>query len=315
MLFALGFVAMFTIGGLSGVTHAVVPADTQQTDSYYVVAHFHYVLFGGAMFGIFSGIYYWWPKVSGRYLNEKLGKWHFWTMLLGFNLTFAPMHWLGLRGMARRTAVYPADIGLDALNLLATVGAFILAASMLPFLYAVFVNRRSGQPAPADAWDGRTLEWSISSPPPHHNFHEIPTVSHVDDFWHKKYGEDEEGRAVRIATIEEPSRYTEDSIHLPSPSYYPMMTAGGLVLMAYGFMFAPVGLIVFAIGLLVLLGGVFGWSMEDPDHPMGDGHHDEHSDDEHSGDGHSGDGEAGQESATDEAMADDAVTDDSTEDA
>ncbi|NND13106.1 MAG: cytochrome ubiquinol oxidase subunit I, partial [Acidimicrobiia bacterium] len=277
MLFSLGFIAMFTIGGLSGVTHAVVPADTQQTDTYYVVAHFHYVLFGGAMFGIFAGIYYWWPKISGRYLSETLGKWHFWLMLLGFNLTFAPQHWLGLQGMARRTAVYPPDIGLDTLNMVSTIGAFTIAVSMLPFLYAMFVNSRKGLAAPADAWDGRTLEWSISSPPPHHNFHEVPHVEAIDDFWHQKYGEDEEGRAVRIKTFPEPSRYTDKYIHLPSPSYYPIMLAAGLVLMAYGFVFAPLGIPLFVIGALVLFGGAFGWAQEDPDHPMGD-HADHHAD-------------------------------------
>lgn len=306
MLFSLGFIAMFTIGGLSGVTHSVVPADTQQTDTYYVVAHFHYVLFGGAMFGIFAGIYYWWPKISGRYLSETLGKWHFWLMLLGFNLTFAPQHWLGLQGMARRTAVYPPDIGLDALNMVSTIGAFTIAVSMLPFLYAMLVNSRKGIPAPADAWDGRTLEWSISSPPPHHNFHEVPNVEAIDDFWHRKYGEDDEGRAVRVKTFPEPSRYTDEYIHLPSPSYYPIMLAAGLVLMAYGFVFAPLGIPLFVIGALMLFGGAFGWAQEDPDHPMGD--HDDHHGEVHD------DAGTGDELALDDGAARaDAVTSDNVE--
>ena len=136
MLFSLGFIAMFTLGGLSGVLHSIVPADTQQTDTYFVVAHFHYVLFGGLFLGIFSGFYYWWPKVFGRMLNETLGKWNFWMMLIGFNLTFFPMHILGLAGMPRRTYRYPSGMGWDTMNLIETVGAFVIAVSVLIF----FVN-------------------------------------------------------------------------------------------------------------------------------------------------------------------------------
>ena len=136
MLFSLGFIAMFTLGGLSGVLHSIVPADTQQTDTYFVVAHFHYVLFGGLFLGIFSGFYYWWPKVFGRMLNETMGKWNFWMMLVGFNLTFFPMHILGLVGMPRRTYRYPTGHGWDTMNMIETVGAFVIMVSVLIF----FVN-------------------------------------------------------------------------------------------------------------------------------------------------------------------------------
>src|SRR3954454_21974010 len=122
-LFAIGFVTMFVIGGLSGVTHAIVPSDTQQTDTDYIVAHFHYVLFGGAIFGLFGGMYYWWPKAFGYMLREGIGKWHFWLMLIGFNATFGPMHVLGLQGMPRRIYRYDSGLGFDALNLVATIGA------------------------------------------------------------------------------------------------------------------------------------------------------------------------------------------------
>src|SRR5438128_4826353 len=161
MLFALGFIAMFTIGGLSGVTHAVVPSDYQQTDTYYIVAHFHYVLFGGSIFGLFAGIYYWWPKITGKLLSEAIGKVDFWLMLLGFNLTFAPMHILGLEGMPRRIYQYPPGRGWDAWNFVETIGAFVIALSILAFLANVVWTRRRGKAAGADPWDARTLEWSI----------------------------------------------------------------------------------------------------------------------------------------------------------
>ena len=177
MLFSLGFIAMFTIGGLSGVTHSIVPADTQQTDTYYVVAHFHYVLFGGLVFAIFGGFYYWWPKFFGRMLDDKIGKVNFWLMLIGFNLTFFPMHILGLQGQPRRTYRYASGMGWDLGNQLATIGAFIIAALGAGVLRQHHHDARSAARWPsADPWDGRTLEWSIPSPPPEYNFAEIPEV-------------------------------------------------------------------------------------------------------------------------------------------
>src|SRR5439155_25183215 len=163
--FAVGFIAMFIIGGLSGVTHASPPADLQQTDTYYVVAHIHYVLFGGTIFGLFAGIYYWWPKMTGRLLSEALGKLHFWLMLIGFNLTFFPMHILGMDGMPRRIYRYPPGMGWDFLNFLETIGAFIIALSIVVFIVNVIRTRSRGAIAGADPWDARTLEWSIPSPP------------------------------------------------------------------------------------------------------------------------------------------------------
>ncbi|HZA00307.1 MAG TPA: cytochrome c oxidase subunit I, partial [Acidimicrobiales bacterium] len=150
MLFCIGLVTMFTIGGLSGVTHAVAPSDTQQTDTYYIVAHFHYVLFGGAIFGLFSGAYYWLPKVTGRVLSEGLGKLHFWLMLIGFNLTFAPMHWLGLQGMPRRYYTYPEEAGWGFWNLIETVGSFVIAASILVFMVNLVRSMSRGREAGAD---------------------------------------------------------------------------------------------------------------------------------------------------------------------
>src|SRR5918996_4866003 len=183
MLFAMGFVAMFTIGGLSGVTHAVVPSDWQQTDTYYIVAHFHYVLFGGAVFGIFAGLYYWFPKLTGRVMNSRLGKTHFWLMFIGFNLTFAPMHWLGLQGMVRRTWKYPLEAGLEFWNLMETIGAFIIAAAILVFMYNWYHSRRHGEPSGLDPWDARTIEWTTPNPTPEYNFAQAPVVTRLDHFW------------------------------------------------------------------------------------------------------------------------------------
>ncbi len=269
MLFSLGFIAMFTIGGLSGVTHAVVPADYQQTDTYYIVAHFHYVLFGGAIFGLFAGIYYWWPKITGKLLSESVGKIHFWLMLIGFNVTFAPFHILGLQGMARRIYTYPEDRGWDVWNMLSTVGAFVIALSVLVFLYNVVRTRRKGQTAGADPWDARTLEWSIPSPPPAHNFDEIPVVHSVDAYWHTKYAEGPDGRLAPVMaggsnghTEDDHEGHEEDhghGIHMPSPSYFPLIAALGLPILCYGLLYS----VILAVdGALTVLVGLYGWAGE-----------------------------------------------------
>jgi cytochrome c oxidase subunit 1 len=176
MLFALGFIAMFLIGGIDGVWAASPAMDFAITDTYWVVAHIHYVLFGGTVFGIMAGMYYWFPKMSGRMLSAKLGHWHFWVQLIGFNLTFFPMHLLGLRGMPRRIADYAPDRGWTFLNLLATVGAFLIGVSMLIFLANVILTMRRPRDAVADPWGGNTLEWFTSSPPPPHNFDALPEI-------------------------------------------------------------------------------------------------------------------------------------------
>ncbi|MEX1207651.1 MAG: cytochrome c oxidase subunit I [Acidimicrobiia bacterium] len=263
MLFSLGFIAMFVIGGLSGVTHSIVPADTQQHDTYYVVAHFHYVLFGGAIFGLFAGVYYWWPKITGRLLHEGWGKLHFWTMLIGFNLTFAPMHILGLAGMPRRTYRYPKGLGFEFWNFVATVGSYLIAVSILVFLWNWWRSRRHGEVAGNDPWDGRTLEWTIPSPPPHYNFATVPTVHSEDSFWHDKYREDEAGIAVPVAAAPTTlDTAAEEDIHMPSPSYYPALSGFGMFIALIGFVYLPVGLVAVAAGLMVTMWGLFGWAME-----------------------------------------------------
>jgi cytochrome c oxidase subunit I len=170
MLFAVGFLLMFTIGGLSGVAFAVVPIDWQATDSYFVVAHLHYVLFGGTVFALFAGIYYWFPKMSGRMLDERWGRVHFWLTLIGFNLTFMIQHVLGMLGMPRRVFTYPALPGWATMNMLSTIGAFVLAFAVLIFMVNFAISLRSGEVAGDDPWNAWTLEWATSSPPPAENF-------------------------------------------------------------------------------------------------------------------------------------------------
>ena len=277
MLFALGFIALFIVGGLSGVTHASPPTDFQQQDTYYIVAHLHYVLFGGAIFGLFSGIYYWLPKFTGRMLSESLGKWHFWLVFIGMNLSFAPMHWLGMNGMPRRVYTYESVMGWDFWNMVATLGSYVIAVGMIVFVWNIIRSQRKGEIAPADPWDGRTLEWAIPSPPPVYNFKEIPVVHSRDAFWDQKYTVDAEGRAVAIprgaSTDSSGEEHDDDGhgIHLPGMSYFPFVTALGLGLMGAGLAMyqgiGTVGLVVAAVGLLVLFFGAYGWAFEpaDPD--------------------------------------------------
>ena len=177
MLWALGFLAIFTIGGLSGIFLAAFPVDWQVTDTYFVVAHMHYVLFGGAVFAAFAGLYYWWPKLFGRVLDEGLGKAHFWLVFIGFNLTFFPQHLLGLMGMPRRIFTYFNHGLFEAYNLLSTIGSGIMAIGLLIFLVNVVKTTRSGARAGNDPWLADTLEWYTTSPPPEHNFDRVPYVT------------------------------------------------------------------------------------------------------------------------------------------
>jgi cytochrome c oxidase subunit I len=167
---------MFLIGGITGIFLASPPIDFAAHDTYYVVGHMHYVLFGGSVFAVFASIYYWFPKLSGRMMSEGLGKVHFWLMLAGMNLTFFPMHQLGLRGMQRRIPDYAPSTGFGDLNLLSTIGSGVLALSLLVFAANMWRSLRRGAPAGDDPWKGYTLEWATSSPPPPHNFHRLPPV-------------------------------------------------------------------------------------------------------------------------------------------
>jgi len=172
MMFALGFLSLFVIGGITGVLLASVPVDEQAHGTYFVVAHLHFVLFGGSVFSIFAGAYYWFPKITGRYLNERMGKIHFWITYVGFMLSFLPMHISGLYGMPRRVAAY--DPKFQAINILTSLGAFILGVGQIPFYINAIASLVGGEVAPANPWRGLTLEWTTSSPPPEHNFEGTP---------------------------------------------------------------------------------------------------------------------------------------------
>jgi cytochrome c oxidase subunit 1 len=249
MWFAIGFIAMFIIGGLSGIMHSSPPADLQQNDTYFVVAHIHYVLFGGTMLGIFSGIYYWFPKVTGRYLNETLGKIHFWLIIIGMNVTFFPMHFAGLLGMPRRIYTYQAGLGLEIYNLLSTIGVFFIMAGMIVFIHNLFRSAKKGEIAPINPWNAPTLEWAIPSPPPEYNFAKLPTVQSLDPLWHQ------EGPKGHKIDVNGDGR----GIHMPRPSFWPAATALGLMLMMSGLIF---GWFLGIPGFVLFMVGAFSWAFE-----------------------------------------------------
>jgi cytochrome c oxidase subunit 1 len=223
MKFASALVALFTSGGISGVMHASPPADLQQTDTYFIVAHFHYVLFGGSMMGLWAGVYYYFPKLTGRLLSEKIGNWHFWLAFIGMNLTFMPMHWSGLMGMPRRTWVYDAGQGLEVYNLMSSVGAYIQAVAVIIFVTNMIWSYRRGQLAGNDPWGAPTLEWSIPSPPPEYNYATIPTVTSRYPMWdikspeltkdvpHTREGE----RAIDVEVARKPVGHIDRAIGNP----------------------------------------------------------------------------------------------------
>ncbi len=255
MYFAVGFIAMFIIGGLSGIMHASPPADTQQNDTYFVVAHIHYVLFGGSIFALTAGAYYWWPKMFGRMLDEGLGKVHFWLMLIGFNLTFFPMHFVGLNGMPRRTYTYPAELGFTTLNQIETAGSLLLGLSFLVFLINIARTWRTPRNAPADPWNGATLEWAIPSPPPDWNFDRSPVVDGRDPLWEEK--------RKNGGRLPEPVAGTGAGIHLPNPSYWPLVTAVGVAALFVGIMLSPKwGAWGIVVSVALLFFGLYSWLFE-----------------------------------------------------
>nr|WP_202890340.1 cytochrome c oxidase subunit I [Brevibacillus brevis] len=250
-LFAVGFIPTFTIGGMTGVMLAVPPADYQYHDSYFVVAHFHYVIVGGLVFGLFSGLYYWWPKMFGKMLNETIGKWNFWTFFIGFHLTFFPQHFLGLMGMPRRVFTYLKDQNLDMGNFISTIGAFGMTIGTILFVINVVVAAKSSKRAPADPWDGRSLEWAIPSPPPEYNFVQTPLVRGLDALWVEKMA------GNKGMTPAEPI----GDIHMPSPSFLPFLMSLGLFVAGYGFIYH--NYVVVVIGVLSTLACMFTRSVKD----------------------------------------------------
>lgn len=256
MLFALGFIVMFLIGGISGVMHSSAASDAQQQDTYFIVAHIHYVLFGGSMIALIAGVYYWFPKFTGRMFNEQLGKLNFYVMFVGFNVAFFPMHFTGMDGMPRRIYTYGNDMGWDFWNTMSTLGAFLLGLSILIFMHNIVTSWIKGKPASGDPWDARTLEWSMSSPPPEYNFKEIPTVTGVDAWWIEKRGSSKQKTSSGDNEAHD--------IHLPQPSYWPFVSAIGLLIGAYGLMYSIPAAV---IGASITTIAVYSWSFEPVNEP------------------------------------------------
>ena len=277
MMFALGFIWMFMIGGFSGVMHAAAPADAQQQDSYFVVAHFHYVLIGGSIFALLGGIHYWFPLMFGRQVSEFWGKLSFWVVFVGFNVTFFPMHFLGLNGMPRRTFTYDGNMGWNTANMIATIGSIILGTGIAIYfvvmIYTFFKGRKVGR----DPWDGRTLEWSIPNPPPEYNFAVLPNVHARDAFWYEKQHQEE---IAREKAAQAQADAAHGGLHMPHQSIYPLVASTGVLIGAFGACYHI--LIVALIGGAFLLGGIYLWSLEGNEgyhlHLDADGHpiEDEH---------------------------------------
>jgi cytochrome c oxidase subunit 1 len=243
LLFVLAFFVILLIGGLTGLMLASVPLDYQLHDSFFVVAHLHYVLLGGAVFPLFGAFYFWYPKFTGRMLGERLGRWNFWLFFIGFNLAFFPMHMLGLHGMPRRVYTYPAEMEWDTLNLLATAGAFVIALSVLLFIVNVVRSHRHGAPAGANPWGADTLEWSVSSPPPAANFELVPVVHGRHPLWQEAArpshvtGLANDYREVLITSVADAA--VDHRLWLPSSTPWPFLAAVATTILFVGSIFTP----------------------------------------------------------------------------
>ncbi len=261
MLFGIGLVALFTIGGISGIMHSSPPADLQQTDTYFIVAHFHYVLFGGSIMGIFAGIYHYFPKMNGRMMNEKLGKWHFWLNFIAMNLTFFPMHFAGMLGMPRRIYTYDAEQGWDVFNLMSSIGAYMIVVATLIFVYNFFRSKKHGEVAGPNPWGAGTLEWSIPSPPPDYNFAALPTVTSRYPLWE---GNEKDAESARINS-QEGKTSAQLGIVMPYNSIKPMIVAFGMVLMFCGLL---THMAIIIIGAIIMVVGLYSWLLSplEPEH-------------------------------------------------
>ncbi|WLD95029.1 cytochrome c oxidase subunit I [Alkalihalobacillus sp. AL-G] len=243
-LFAVGFIPTFVMGGVTGVMLAVAPADYQYHDSYFVVAHFHYVIVGGLILGLFAGLYYWYPRIFGKMLNETIGKWNFWTFFIGFHLTFFPQHFLGLMGMPRRYFTYPEGLGLGWMNYISTIGAFFMTIGTILFVYNVIITHSKGKIVSGDPWDGRTLEWAIPNPTPHYNFLQTPLVRGLDALWIEKMA------GNKKMTPAEPV----GDIHMPNNSILPLIMSFGFFIAGFGFIYFNEGGILALLAIIVGIG-------------------------------------------------------------
>ncbi|MBI2516637.1 MAG: cytochrome c oxidase subunit I [Opitutae bacterium] len=273
MMFALGFIWMFMLGGFSGIMHSAAPADAQQQDSYFVIAHFHYVLIGGATFALLAAIHYWFPKFFGRLVPEFWGKLSFWIIFVGFNVTFFPMHFLGLNGMPRRTWTYDANMGWNEGNFIATMGAYTLGLGIFTYFAVLIYTYFKGEKCGSDPWDGRTLEWSIPSPPPEYNFAVIPTAHARDAFWYEKHHQEE---IAQEQAEHKKSEADHGGIHMPDQSWYPFLGCIGLFIGIYNFIQLKAPVVYFGHTIaashlpFAIAGGVilfvccYLWSLEGP---------------------------------------------------
>ena len=259
MLFVLGFIFLFVVGGVSGAYTASVPADWQVTDSYFVVAHIHYVLVGINLFPVIAAMYYWLPKMTGRLLDERLGKWNFWVMFIGFNVGFFPMHILGLLGMPRRVYTYQAGIGWTANNMIVSIGSYLFAIGVLLFVFNFIKSLIDGRRAGANPWDASSLEWATTSPPPPFNFAVIPTVRSRDPLWEERLGMGARSDVHEGPVISDVEKVTVGTtpldgqpqaiVRFPEDSLYPFLLGLALLVTFYGLALAVWG--------LALAGGIF----------------------------------------------------------
>jgi cytochrome c oxidase subunit 1/cytochrome c oxidase subunit I+III len=243
-LFFAGFVILFVIGGVSGFMTAAVPVDLQLTHTYFVVAHLHYVIIGINVFPVVGGIFYWFPKFTGRLMNETLGKWSFWVMFIGFNVGFFPMHILGLAGMPRRIYTYPEGLGWGPLNLIVTLGSYLFAIGVLLFFVNVFVSLKRGKRAGDNPWDAASLEWSTSSPPPVYNFAVIPTVASRYPLWEDRLHQGDNRSSTQEGFLLDKGRETMGTtsldaepdviLKMPPDAYSPLLLAAALAVLFAG---------------------------------------------------------------------------------
>ncbi|MFN2400031.1 MAG: cytochrome c oxidase subunit I [Gemmatimonadaceae bacterium] len=268
MMFAIGLVALFTIGGISGIMHSSVPADLQQTDTYFVVAHFHYVLFGGSMMGLFAGIYYYYPKITGHLMSEKLGRMHFWLTFVGMNLTFFPMHFAGLNGMPRRIYRYDNFQGWNVENHVATIGAYVLGLATLIFVWNLVRSRRHGARAGRDPWGAPTIEWSLPSPPPDYNYAHLPHVHSRYPLWDRRHPEVAEEVAHSVGHEDDrlPTA-AELGIPMPIPTIKPLIAALGLTISFVGLILDK-NLPIMLAGGAILVVSLYAWLLSplEPEH-------------------------------------------------